>query len=96
MAYYVGLLNFTDQGIKAVKETTKREKALRDLAKGMGVTVKESLWTLGRHDVVLMLEAANDETITALMLKLGSLGNVKSETLRAFNASEMEGILSKV
>jgi uncharacterized protein with GYD domain len=95
MASYVVLASFTEQGIKGVKETTKRSKAFRDAAKAMGVTIKEIYWTLGAYDVVVTLEAAKEEDVAALMMKFGSLGNLKSQTLRAFNASEVDGLLGR-
>lgn len=96
MAYYVVLANFTDQGIRAVKDTTKRAKAFRELAGKMGGKVGEILWTLGRYDVVLTLEAPNDEAAASILAKAGSLGNLKSETLRAFTEKEMDSILAKL
>lgn len=96
MAAYVVLGSFTDQGIRAVKDTTKRAKAFRDLASQMGVTIKDVYWTLGHYDVVLTLESVKEENVTALMLKVGSLGNLKSQTLRAFTESEVSSILNKV
>ena len=96
MSQYVVLANFTDQGIRGVKDTSKRAKAFRDLAKGMGVAIKDIYWTLGVYDVVLTLEASTDGAVAALMMKAGSLGNLKSQTLRAFSESEIDAILSKV
>ena len=96
MATYVVLASFTDQGIRAVKETTKRAKVFRDTAKQMGVTVKEIYWTLGAYDVVVMLEAPRDEDVAALLLKVGSLGNLKSQTLRAFTEAGMDSLLRRV
>ena len=96
MANYVVLANFTDQGIRNVKDTTQRAKAFRELAGKLGVKIRDIYWTLGRYDVVLTLEAKDDETVTSLMLKAGSLGNLKSETLRGFNEEEMNLVLSKV
>ena len=96
MATYVVLASFTDQGIRTVKETTKRAKVFRDTAKQMGVTVKEIYWTLGAYDVVVMLEAPRDEDVTALLLKVGSLGNLKSQTLRAFTEAEVDSLLRRV
>ena len=93
MATYLGLLRFTDQGIRKVKDTTKRAKDFQEFAAKMNVKIKEMYWTLGRYDVVAVGEAPDDETITRLMLGLGMLGNVKSETLRAFSAQEMDKIL---
>ena len=66
------------------------------MAEKVGVAVKKVYWTMGVHDVVLILEAPDDETVTAAMLGLGSLGNVRTQTMRAFDSSEMEEIISKV
>ena len=96
MAMYVSLLQFTEQGIRNVKDTIKRAAAATAEAEKMGVKVTESFWTMGAYDVVLLLEAPNDETVSAFSLKLGALGNVKSQTMRAFGRKEMEGILAKV
>ena len=95
MATYIALLQFTDQGIRNIKDTTKRAAAATDAAAKMGVKFTELFWTLGQYDLAIVAEAPDDETMTALMLKLGSLGNVKSQTIRAFRAKEMEAILKK-
>ena len=96
MAHYVVLANFTEQGIRAVKDTKKRAKAFRDLADSMGVKIKDIYWTLGLYDVVLTMEAPQDETIASLMMKAGSLGNLKSQTLRAFDETEIDSIIQKL
>lgn len=96
MAHYVVIAHFTDQGIRGVKDTTKRAKAFREMALKLGAKVKDIYWTLGRYDVVLTLEAPNDETAAAVLTKAGSLGNLKSETLRAFGENEMDSILAKI
>jgi len=93
MATYLGLLRFTDQGIRKVKDTTKRAKDFREFASKMNVKVREMHWTMGRYDVVVVAEAPDDETISRLALGLAMLGNVKGETLRAFSAQEMDKIL---
>ena len=93
---YVVLGNFSDQGIKAVKDTGKRAKAFRDLAKSMGGNIKDVYWTLGQFDIVATMEAPNDETAAAIMMKAGSLGNIKSQTLRAFTENDIGSILAKV
>ena len=95
MASYIVLAQFTDQGIRNVKDSTKRAAAASDVAAKMGVKLTDLFWTLGHYDLVIVAEAPDDETMTALMLKLGSLGNVKSQTLRAFRANEMDAILKK-
>ncbi len=93
MPTYVSLLNWTDQGIRKVKETTKRAEAFQALAQKSKVRVREIHWTMGRYDVVVVMEAPDDLAISRLMLALGTLGNVKTETLRAYSAKEMAEIL---
>ena len=96
MAHYVLLTDFTDQGTKAVRDTVKRADAFRQLAEKSGVKVQALFWTLGQHDVVAIAEAPNDEAATALSLSVAALGNVRTQTMRAFNADEMKGIISKM
>jgi uncharacterized protein with GYD domain len=96
MATYIVLGQFTDQGVRNVKDSPKRADAMRDMAKKNGVTVKDVYWTLGQYDVVTVMEAADDASITSLLLSLGALGNVRTQCLRAFSASEMNGILGKM
>ena len=93
MPTYIWLVNWTDQGIRNVKETTKRAKSFKEMAEKKGVKVKEILWTMGRFDLVLVIDAPNDETISSLTLALSMSGNVKQETLKAFSAQEMDQIL---
>lgn len=95
MATFIMLVSFTDQGIKNVKESPARFEAFRSMAEGSGVTVKSVFWTLGGYDMVVTVEGP-DEAVAAGLLKVGSLGNVRSQTLRAFSADEMKGILSKL
>ncbi len=96
MATYIGLIQFTDQGIRNVRDTVKRGDAAIAEAEKMGMKVVEEFWTMGAYDAVVLFEAPDDETMSAFMLKIGSLGNVKSHTLRAFRRSEMEEILAKI
>lgn len=96
MATYIVLSSFTDQGIRAVKDTTKRSDQVRELAKKFGATVKELYWTLGSHDVVAIFDAPDDKSITALGLAIGNQGFVRTQTMRAFTKEEMTGILGKL
>ena len=96
MAMYVSLLQFTEQGIRNVKDTIKRAAAATAEAEKMGLKVTDSFWTMGAYDVVLLLDGPDDATMTAFALKLGALGNVKTQTMRAFRREEMEAILAKV
>ena len=92
----MGLVNLTQQGIRDFKDSLDRAAKFKSMAENVGVKVKEVYWTMGVHDAVLILEAPDDEAVTAAMLGLGSLGNVRTQTLRAFNSSEMKEIISKV
>ncbi|MEX2118857.1 MAG: GYD domain-containing protein [Pirellulales bacterium] len=96
MATFVSTIKFSEQGIKNVKDTCKRAEAFKGAAKKMGVKVREIFWTLGPFDGLMILDAPDDETATALMLQLGSLGNVHTQTARAYNAAEMQAILGKL
>lgn len=96
MAYYVFLVNFTEQGARTVRETTKRADAFRAMAEKGGAKVHTLLWTLGKHDVVSVVEAPDDLTATALSLSISELGNVKAQTLKAFDAAEMRQIIAKM
>lgn len=93
MSTYVWLVNWTDQGIRNVKETTKRAQSFREAAEKMGANVKEILWTMGRYDLVLVIDAPNDETIGLLALGLGMGGNARTETLKAFSTQTMDHVL---
>jgi uncharacterized protein with GYD domain len=96
MAMYVSLVQFTDQGIRNVKDTIKRSEAAMADAEKMGMKIVEAFWTMGAYDVVVLLDAPDDETMTAFAAKVGSLGSVRTQTMRAFRKEEMEGILSKI
>jgi uncharacterized protein with GYD domain len=96
MATYIVLSSFTDQGIRTVKETTKRADAVRETASRMGIETKSLYWTVGKYDVVATFEAPDDASITALSLAIGSSGNVRTQTMRAFTKEEVTGILAKL
>jgi len=96
MAMYISLIQFTEQGIRNVKDTVKRGDAAIGEAEKMGMKIIEEFWTMGAYDIVVLFEAPDDETMSAFLLKIGSMGNVKSQTLRAFRKQEMEGVLAKL
>ncbi len=97
MASYVLLLQYTDQGIRNVKDTTKRAAAFKgEIAGKFGVKVSEILWTLGQYDLVALAEAPNDEAMASCALSVAKLGNVKIQTLRAFRTSELDALLAKL
>jgi len=96
MACYVCLVRFTQEGLKNLKATTKRARAFQSKIEKRGVTIKDTYWTVGTYDLVHIFEAPDDETAATLAFSLGTLGNVRCETLRAFDIDEMEKILEGV
>ncbi len=96
MSTFITTIKFTQQGIKNIDETTKRAAALKAAAKKMNVKVTDIYWTLGDHDGVLIMDAPDDETATAVLLHLGAAGNVHTTTVRAFTAAEMDKVLTKM
>ena len=96
MVTYVVLAKFTDQGIRNAKDTPKRAEAFKQLAKTLGVTVTDIFWTQGRYDIVTIVEASDESSAMSLNLSLGALGNVRTESLRAFSAADMTTIVGKM
>lgn len=95
MATFITTIKFTQQGIKDIEHTTRRAAAFKATAKKLGVKVQGMYWTLGDQDGVIVLDAPDDETATAALFQLGTLGNVHTSTCRAFTAGEMDTILAK-
>ncbi len=96
MPTYISLVQFTDKGIQAAKETTQRVADWAAKVQSMGVSVKQMYWTLGEYDQVCVFEAPDDETAASVLLAADLLGNIRTQTLRAFTASEMKKTLAKV
>jgi uncharacterized protein with GYD domain len=96
MATFIMLGHFSDQGIRGVKDTTKRVETVKAAAKKLGITVKDVYWTLGQYDTVLIADAPDEATMTAFGLTVGAHGNVRTQTLRAFSAEEMGRIIGKM
>ena len=94
MLTYVVLATFTDQGVKNAKDSPKRADAFKQMAKTFGVSVKDIFWTQGRYDIVTVVEAPDELSATALNLSLSALGNIRTESLRAFSAAEMTKIVA--
>lgn len=95
MPRYVSLINWTDQGIKDFRDTTKRAQDFTNVVERSGGKVHELLWTVGEYDLVSVVEFPDDESGVAVLLQVGSLGNVRTTTMRAFNAQEMDGIIAR-
>ena len=94
MATYIMLAKFTEQGIKTIKDSSKRRAAARDMAKSLGGGIKEIYLTMGQYDIVAIAEAPDDEAAAKLMLQVGMQGNLSTQTLRAFDESATEALLS--
>ena len=96
MASYVILVNFTDQGIRNVKESPQRVQAVKRLVEGAGGKVTQALWTIGPYDLVVTLEALSDEALSSILLTIGSMGNARTTSLRAFTEAEFQGVLDNM
>ncbi|MEY4907660.1 MAG: hypothetical protein RL260_1378 [Pseudomonadota bacterium] len=96
MGKYILLGNWTDQGVRDVKNTVKRSRAAREAFAAMGVNAREWFFTLGQYDVVLTVDAPDDETLTRATLALAMSGNLRTTTLRGFGEKEMEAIVGSL
>ena len=97
MPHYVCLFDWTEQGIRSARDTVNRVDSAFELGvRKYGVGLEQIYWTLGAHDLVAILEAPDDESVSALLLELASAGNVRSTTLRAFDSGEMSSILGRI
>jgi uncharacterized protein with GYD domain len=95
MPTYVALTNFTDQGIKNVRDTVRRAEDARGLIEQHGGQLRQLLWTLGEYDQIVVVDFPDDETATAVLLQIGSLGNVRTTTMKAFDAEQMSAIIQR-
>ena len=96
MTTYIALGHFTEKGIQSVKGTTQRAAAAKEVAGKFGVTMREIYCTLGKYDLVTVLEAKDEESVTAFSLAIASQGNVHLQTMRAFTATELDKVLAKL
>lgn len=95
MPTYVVLIDWTQQGVADFRDTVDRYEASRSQFEGMGVRFKDTYWTLGSHDIVTIIDAPDDETLAAALLRLASGGNLRTTTLRALSADEMRAVIAK-
>ena len=96
MPTYVTLMNWTDQGIRTVRETMQRRDQADALAEKHGARIERVYWTVGPYDIVTIVEAPDDESVSAMLLELSSGGNLKTTTLRAYGRDEMSGIVQRL
>jgi uncharacterized protein with GYD domain len=95
MPIYVGLANWTDQGIRDFRGSVQRANGFGELVEQAGGRVREMVWTMGDHDFITVFEAPDDETAAALVLRVAAAGNVHTKTLRAFDADQMTDIIAR-
>ncbi len=97
MPTYISLFSWTDQGIRNVRDTLDRVDRASELAEEKyGVRLGQIYWTVGPYDLVSVFESPDEQSATAFLLELGSVGNVRSTTLRAYDREEMSGILERL
>ena len=95
MPIYVGLGNWTDQGTKDFGGAVQRGNAFREAVNQAGGWVRELVWTMGAYDFIAVLEAPDDETAAVLVLRVAAAGNVRTTTMRAFDADQMTDIIAR-
>jgi uncharacterized protein with GYD domain len=96
MITYIGLLSFTEKGLQGLKDTTKRAAAAKEAAKKFGVNMREVFWTMGECDMICVLEAEDENSLAAFNLGIAMQGNVRSHSMRAYSAGDMDKILAKL
>lgn len=96
MAKYVLLGNWTDQGAREVKKTVERSRAAREAFAAVGVNAREWFFTMGNYDVILTVDAPDDETLMRAVLELATKGGLRTTTLKSFSEKEMEAIIQTV
>lgn len=96
MATYVVLSQYTDQGIRTIKNSPQRASQVAEMAKGFGCEMKEIYWTLGQYDLVAVVEAKDEQSLCTFGYALGAGGNVRTQTLRAFTKDEIKAVIGKL
>jgi uncharacterized protein with GYD domain len=94
MTRYLTLLRFTEQGAKNIKDSPSRALAFKAEAGKAGVKVEGQYWTVGAYDGVLILSADDESKVLHVLAGLASKGNVRTETLRAFDEGEFAALVS--
>ena len=94
MPTFIVLLDYTDQGIRNIRDSPQRADAFNEFAEKSGVRIVAQYWTIGSHDGVLILEAPDEEKAASALLHLGAAGNVRSTTLRAYDWAEAQHLIS--
>jgi uncharacterized protein with GYD domain len=96
MATYITFISYTQKGVENMKESPARLEAAKELFKSMGAELKAFYLTMGRHDAVVISEAPDDETATKLAITIGSMGAVRTETVRAFKEEDYKQLIKEL
>ena len=96
MATYISLGKWTQQGVQGAAEGPKRRQAAKEAARLFGGEIKQVYVTMGQYDIVVILEAPDDEAVAKILLKVGSFGNLSTQTFRAFDETETDRLLSSI
>jgi uncharacterized protein with GYD domain len=96
MPTYVVLYKFTDEGAKNIKSTVQRAADNRAENERRGFTIQSLLWTMGKYDLVAVVDAPDETAMMAGLFNIAGAGNVRSETLRAFSEAEMQAAIQKM
>lgn len=94
MSTYMLLCNYTDQGVRTIKEVPKRRAAARELGKKLGVDIKTGYLAMGTYDLIIHAEATDDEAMAKFLLSMGALGNVRTTTVKVFSEPEFDKIIA--
>jgi uncharacterized protein with GYD domain len=92
---YVALFNWTDQGVRDFRDSVDRYEAASAAFGKLGLSFKDTYWTLGPHDLVAIIDAPDEETLAAALLSVASQGNIRTTTMRAFSLDEMRNVIGK-
>lgn len=95
MPHYISLVNWTEQGIKTVKESPKRVDSVNALASKLGAKM-DVFYTMGEYDIVAVTDAPNDDVAMQLLLEIGKIGNVRTKTLKAWTTAEATKVIAKL
>jgi uncharacterized protein with GYD domain len=95
MGTFIALLDFTDQGIRNIEDSTHRADQFNEMAERAGAKIVSQYWTIGSHDGVVILDAPSDEVAASILLALSSSGNVRTTTLRAYEWAEAQDLIQK-
>ena len=96
MSHYVLLCNYTDQGIRNIKDVPKRRAAAQEIGKRFGVEVKAGFSAMGTYDLILHVEAPSDDALTKWALSVASKGNIRTNTIKVFPTEEFDKIVAAI